>query len=196
MLRTLFAHFSLVVIAASVSQMQTADCAEKCLMRWFLLPLMVAVALPLDSSAELTPVKVLRVTNGQEVLIEIDGQGRALRLACLQAPRPSQQPWDKRASSAMHSLVKRGASGRFDLRGRDVYGRLVGRLLINGRDVGASLVQLGAVFAWDGSLGQCDQLNYVEFEAFAQRKRLGVWSVNGGLRRPWDEMEALEGGEP
>ena len=165
-------------------------------MRWFLLPVVAAVALPVDSSAELTPVKVLRVTNGQQVLIEIDGQGRALRLACLQAPRPSQQPWDQRAASAMNSLVKRGASGRFDLRGRDVYGRLVGRLLINGRDVGASLVQRGAVFAWDGSLGQCDQLNYAEFEAFAQQKRLGVWSVKGGLRRPWDEMEALGGGEP
>ena len=165
-------------------------------MRWSLVAVVAAVALPLRSSAELTPVKVLRVTNGQQVLIEIDGQGRALRLACLQAPRPSQQPWDKRASSAMNSLVKRGALGRFDLRGRDVYGRLVGRLLINGRDIGASLVQQGAVFAWDGSLGQCDQLNYVEFEAVAQRKRLGVWSVNAGLRRPWDEIEALGGGEP
>ena len=165
-------------------------------MRWFLVAVVAAVALPVDSSAELTPVKVLRVTNGQQVLIEIDGQERPLRLACLQAPRPSQQPWDKRASSAMNSLVKRGASGTFDLRGRDVYGRLVGRLLINGRDVGASLVQLGAVFAWDGSLGQCDQLNYAELETSAQRKRLGVWSVNGGLRRPWDEMEALGGGEP
>ena len=165
-------------------------------MRWFLIPVVAAVALPVDSSAELTPVKVLHVTNGQQVLIEIDGQGRALRLACLQAPRPSQQPWDKRASSAMNSLVKQGASGRLDLRGRDVYGRLVGRLLINGRDVGASLVQQGAVFAWDGSLGQCGQLNYSQFEDFAQRQRLGVWSVNGGLRRPWDEMEALGGGEP
>ena len=97
---------------------------------------------------------------------------------------------------AMNSLVKRGASGTFDLRGRDVYGRLVGRLLINGRDVGASLVQRGAVFAWDGSLGQCDQLDYAEFETSAQWKRFGVWSVNGGLRRPLDEMEALGGGEP
>ena len=96
----------------------------------------------------------------------------------------------------MNSLVKRGESGTFDLRGRDVYGRLVGRLLINGRDIGASLVQRGAVFAWDGSLGQCGQLNYSQFEDFAQRQRLGVWSVNGGLRRPWDEMEALGGGEP
>ena len=41
-----------------------------------------------------------------------------------------------------------------------------------------------------------DRLDYAEREVFAQQKRLGVWSVNGGLRRPWDEMEALGGGEP
>ena len=72
----------------------------------------------------------------------------------------------------------------------------MGRLLIKGRDVGASLVQRGAVFAWDGPLGQCDDLSYAEFEAVAQRNRLGVWSAGGGLRRPWDEMEAVGGGEP
>ena len=84
----------------------------------------------------------------------------------------------------------------FDLRGRDVYGRLVGRLLVKGQDVGAGLVAQGAVFAWDGFLGQCDDLNYADLEAVAQRNRLGVWSLDGGLRRPWDEMEALGGGEP
>ena len=152
-------------------------------MQWFLVAVLAADVLPVDSSAELTPVKVLAVTNGQQVLIEIDDQGRSLRLACLQASRPSQQPWDERASAAMKSVVKRGASGMFDLRARDVYGRLVGRLLIKGRDVGATL-------------GQCDDLSDAELEAVAQRNRLGVWSAGGGLRRPWDEMEAVGGGEP
>ena len=48
------------------------------LVRWVLGSLLAAVVLPVDSPAELTPVKVLSVTNGQQVLIEIDAKGRAL----------------------------------------------------------------------------------------------------------------------
>ena len=44
------------------------------MMRWCLVAVLAAVVLPVDSSAELTPVKVLAVTNGQQVLIEIDDQ--------------------------------------------------------------------------------------------------------------------------
>ena len=67
---------------------------------------------------------------------------------------------------------------------------------IDGRDVGASLIRQGAVFAWDGFLGRCDDLNYNVLEAEAQRNRQGVWSIEGGLLRPWDAMEASGGGEP
>ncbi len=35
------------------------------------------------------PVQVLTIHNGQQLLIDGNGQGRTLRLACLQAPRPS-----------------------------------------------------------------------------------------------------------
>ena len=31
--------------------------------------------------------KVLSIHNGQQLLIDVNGQGRTLRLACLQAPR-------------------------------------------------------------------------------------------------------------
>ena len=86
--------------------------------------------------------------------------------------------------------------GLFDLRARDVYGRLVGRFLMKGRDVGAELVKGGAVFAWNGFLGRCDDLDYGALEAVAQRKRFGVWSLPGGVQRPWDAMEAAGGGEP
>ena len=142
------------------------------------------------------PVQVLSIHNGQQLLIDVNGQGRTLRLACLQAPRPSQEPWAGRADQAMASLVSRGAKGMFELRSRDVYGRLVGRLLVNGRDIGAELVRQGAVFAWDGFLGRCDDLNYSEIEAQARSDQRGLWSVPGGPTRPWDMMEASGQGEP
>ena len=166
------------------------------MMRSVLLSTATALFLPISGWAQPKPVTVLNVTNGQQLLIEIDGQGRALRLACLQAPRPSQEPWSTRATTVMQRLVKRGDRGLFDLRARDVYGRLVGRLLMNGRDLGAELVKGGAVFAWNGFLGRCDDLDYSALESVAQRKRIGVWSLPGGVQRPWDAMEASGGGEP
>ena len=158
--------------------------------------LLMALALPLSSRAELQPVRVLSISNAQQLLVELDGQGRAVRLACLQAPRRSQTPWSMRASGSINALVKVGDQALFELRSRDVYGRLVGRLLIDGEDLGAALIRQGAVFAWDGSLGRCDDLNYSILETEAVSAELGVWSAQTPLERPWDVMEREGDGEP
>ena len=47
--------------------------------------------------------KVLSIHNGQQLLIEVNGQGRTLRLACLQAPRSQQRPWSTRALVSFRS---------------------------------------------------------------------------------------------
>ena len=77
-----------------------------------------------------------------------------------------------------------------ELRARDVYGRVVARLLKEKMDIAAALISKGQVFAYDGYLGRCDDLNYQELEREAQRRKEGVWAVNGGLPRPWDLIEA------
>jgi endonuclease YncB( thermonuclease family) len=140
--------------------------------------------------------KVLSIHNGQQLLIEVNGQGRTLRLACLQAPRSQQRPWSTRALAVIQELVRPGDVGDFELRARDVYGRLVGRFLINGQDLGAELVRRGAVFSWDGFLGRCDDLDYDGIKAKAQAARRGIWSAPAGVKRPWDVMEASNDGEP
>ena len=77
-----------------------------------------------------------------------------------------------------------------------MYGRLVGRLFVNGKDLGAQLVRQASVMAWDGFVGRCDDLDYSELEVMAQDAGLGLWSVSPPLERPWDVMEAAGGGEP
>ena len=158
--------------------------------------LLMALVLPLSSRAELQPVRVLSISNGQQLLVELDGQGRAVRLACLQAPRRSQMPWSTRAWDAISALVQVGDPVLFELRSRDVYGRLVGRLLIDGQDLGAALIRQGAVVAWDGYLGRCDDLDYSALEREAESAKLGVWSAQPPLQRPWDVMEREAEGEP
>ncbi|AII48910.1 hypothetical protein KR52_07115 [Synechococcus sp. KORDI-52] len=158
--------------------------------------LLMALALPFSSRAELQSVRVLSISNAQQLLVELEGQGRAVRLACLQAPRRSQTPWSTQASGAVHALVKVGDPALFELRSRDVYGRLVGRLLIDGEDLGAALIRQGAVVAWDGFLGRCDDLDYSTLEREAASGGRGVWSAQPPFERPWDVMEREGDGEP
>ena len=51
------------------------------------------------------------------------------------------------------SHFKRGDQASFVLRSRDVYGRLVGRLFMNDKDLGAQLLRQGSLIAWDGFCG-------------------------------------------
>ena len=156
-------------------------------------------------SAEPPPqdtVRVLAVSNGQEVLVEQNGQGRAVRLSCLQAPRPEQEPWATRATEALKTQLPEGSTVVLELRARDVYGRMVGRLLstqggdttrsnaTNSIDISEALIRQGHVFVHDGYLGRCNDLPYRRLEAEAKTDRLGIWRETGGIPRPWDLQEA------
>ena len=167
--------------------------------------LVLAAALASTAAANQQPrevVRVLRVNDGQEVLVESQGQGRAVKLSCLEAPRPDQQPWASEATAALRELLPEGTEITLELRARDVEGRLVGRLLprtdrlsqtnpnISRGDIGEYLIRQGHAFVHDGHLGRCDDLLYKTLEAKAKAERLGVWSVPDGIPRPWDHKEA------
>lgn len=135
-------------------------------------------------------VTVLKVNNGQEVLVEINGEGRAVRLACIQAPLHQQKPWSQQAKTTLSKALPRGSVVQMELRARDVYGRVVARLLKEKIDMAAPLISKGEVFAYDGYLGRCDDLNYQKLEREAQGRKEGIWAVQGGIARPWDLIEA------
>ncbi len=86
-------------------------------------------------------MKVLSITNGQQLLAEAEDHGRAVRLAWLKASRFLQEPCAEFAQSVLGSNVRRGDQASFELRSSDVYGHLVGRLFVNGKDIGAQLVR-------------------------------------------------------
>ena len=70
--------------------------------------------------------------------------------------------------------MKRGDQASFELRSRDVDGRLVGRLFVKGKDLGAQLVRQGGVMAWDGFVGRCYDLNDSELETRKKDAGLGL----------------------
>jgi hypothetical protein len=51
----------------------------------------------------------------------------------------------------------------------------------------------GQAFAYRKYLSECDSAAYLAAEAEAQRQRLGVWAVPGGIQRPWDWRQTRRG---
>ena len=98
-----------------------------------LLGLLMGSALPIAVVGETNHpsqvVTVLKVNNGQEVLVDINGEGRAVRLACIQAPLQQQQPWSAQAKSALSKALPQGTAVKMELQARDVYWHVVARLL-------------------------------------------------------------------
>ena len=73
----------------------------------------------------------------------------------------------------------------------DKYSRTVAEMFRNGQfrngqNVNLVMVSSGAAFAYRKYLAVCDGSAYLGAEAAAQRQRVGVWAVAGGIQRPWD----------
>ncbi len=68
----------------------------------------------------------------------------------------------------------------------DRYGRLVAELSHGGRNVNQALVASGAAFVYWHYIAGCDRQTYSRLETSARLQGLGVWSVSGGIPRPWD----------
>ncbi|WP_259722217.1 thermonuclease family protein [Synechococcus sp. CS-1328] len=142
-------------------------------------------------NAAQTNATVINVTTGQELLVTVKGQERRVRLACIQAPRPQQQPFARQSRQQLLNSLPAGTAVTLELRARDVFAREVAVVRHQGQDVAARQVQRGAVFVFDGYLGLCDDLPYASLEAEARRRKLGVWSTPGGIERPWDLIQRL-----
>ncbi len=67
----------------------------------------------------------------------------------------------------------------------DRYGRTVAEMFRNGQNVNLAMVSSGQAFPYRKYLSVCDGSAYLAAEAAAQRQRVGVWAVPGGIQRPW-----------
>jgi endonuclease YncB( thermonuclease family) len=68
----------------------------------------------------------------------------------------------------------------------DKFGRTVAEMFRNGQNGNLAMVSSGQVFAYRKYLVACDGSAYLGAEAAAQRQRIGVWAVSGGIQRPWN----------
>jgi endonuclease YncB( thermonuclease family) len=65
-----------------------------------------------------------------------------------------------------------------------------------GQNLNLRMVRRGQAFAYRQYLSNCDPTAYLGAERGAEVDRLGVWSVPGGIQRPWDFRHGRRGYRP
>ena len=127
---------------------------------------------------------VLRIGDGDSLLVQQGSRQIRVRLACIDAPELQQAPWGAMAQSYLESRLPPGREVRLRPVDLDRYGRVVAQV-IGEINIGLTLVEDGQAFVERSRLNGCDAHEYLEAEARAARRRYGIWQQPGGITRPW-----------
>ena len=138
---------------------------------------------PLQAQAQ--SVTVLSIGDGDTIRVRQGGRAITVRLACIDAPETAQSPWGQQARRALQQQLPVGQPVNLAIKTTDRYGRAVAEVF-SGVNINLALVEDGQAFAYRQYLRGCNASAYLDAEARASKRRLGVWLVPGGITRPWD----------
>ena len=129
---------------------------------------------------------MLSVGDGDTLTVS-DGLRRVtIRLACIDAPETAQSPYGLEARKTLQLLAPIGSSVSIRGSKTDRYRRTLGEVFRGNSNINLELVRRGDAFAYRQYLSGCDRNAYLDAERYAELNRTGVWSVPGGITRPWD----------
>ncbi len=98
----------------------------------------------------------------------------------------AQSPYGAASREYLQELTPVGSVVIIRSQTKDRYDRTVAEVFRNGRAVNLAMVQSGLAFAYRKYLAACDGGAYLGTEAAAQRQRVGLWALPGGIQRPGD----------
>ncbi len=145
------------------------------------------VFLSIAASADSLTGKVVKITDGDpRYVLDANYEQHKIRLAGIDAPE-RKQAYGLASRKHLASIVA-GRQVTVEYQKRDRYGRIVGKVLLDGVD--ACLGQVKAGFAWHYNKYQHeqsleDQKLYAEAENKAREGRLGLWRESNP-NPPWE----------
>lgn len=140
-----------------------------------------------QASADILDGRVVGVTDGDTVtVLDAAKTEYKIRVAGIDAPEKA-MPWGQKSKQAMSDRVY-GRDVRVDWSKRDRYGRIVGKVIVDGKDAGLALV--GEGLAWhykkyENEQPLADRLEYARLENEARSMRRGLWSDPAPVP-PWE----------
>ncbi|WP_363928372.1 thermonuclease family protein [Thiobacillus sp.] len=139
------------------------------------------------AGADVLDGRVVGVTDGDTLtVIDAAKTEYKIRVAGIDAPEKA-MPWGQKSKQALSDRVY-GRDARVDWSKRDRYGRIVGKVIVDGKDAGLALV--GEGLAWhykkyENEQPLADRLEYARLENEARSMRRGLWSDPAPVP-PWE----------
>jgi endonuclease YncB( thermonuclease family) len=149
--------------------------------------LCLVLALACTAYAETVIGRVVGVADGDTItVLDADKVQHKIRLAGIDAPE-KKQAFGNRSKESLSDMVF-DKTVNVETSKRDRYGREIGKVLVNGRDV--NLVQVERGLAWHYKQYQreqspTDQQSYAAAEIEARAAKLGLWRVVEQMP-PWE----------
>lgn len=147
----------------------------------------LALLLAWPLAGEVLEGRVVAVTDGDTVKVLTSSLvEERVRLATIDAPE-RKQPFGSVSKAHLSDLVF-GREVAVDWHKRDRWGRIIGVVLVDGRDAG--LEQIGAGLAWHYTdyareQSEADRERYARTQIDARAEALGLWSEEGPIP-PWE----------
>lgn len=141
-------------------------------------------------------VKVLKVLDGDTVVVQIFGKSERVRLAMIDAPETGQWSVDGKMEVGNYATkcLKGLLSSHTTLKwmGRDRYQRVLGGLFNQGQDIQLEMLERGCVSVYGPTVHLCSECWRARERA--RRGLLGAWKHGGYMRpsqyRRWGKKKA------
>ena len=130
---------------------------------------------------------IISVGDGDTIRIRDGSEKLTVRLACIDAPEISQDPYGVRSRDFLKKMLPLGTKVTLRIQSIDRYGRFVAEVLTKEGNINESIIEKGHGFVYRRYLSKCNGSRYLSLERRAQKLGLGVWSTSStGIQRPWD----------
>jgi endonuclease YncB( thermonuclease family) len=136
--------------------------------------------LPLASSAS----EVVKVYDGDTIIVRSKGSDVRVRFACVDAPEMAQQPYGQLSRDHLAKLLPVGTEVEVYVKTKDQYGRVVGEVVKDGESINLQMVQDGMAYVWSKFASQCGAGKMFAAEREARGAKRGVWGAS--LQKPWE----------
>lgn len=156
-------------------------------MRRALLGVLLVVCVGVAQAAGVLSGRVVAVADGDTVtVLDSERTQHRIRLAGIDAPERGQAFSNRSKEALAHMVFQRQVEVHWTK--RDRYGRIVGKLVVDGRDTGLVLVQSGLAWwyrAFARDQAPEDRVLYEVAEREAREARRGLWAHADAVA-PWE----------
>lgn len=144
--------------------------------------------------------EVVSVTDGDTIKVRINGQVESVRFLLVDTPetnhpRLGEQPFGQEAKDFTKKMLEgKTVQLEKDVSDRDKYGRLLYYLYVDGKSVQEELLRNGlarVAYVYAPNTKYVDQ--YYEIQKEAQRKGIGIWSIENYAQEDGFHKEIVEG---